>query len=168
MTADQTAMFGVPGRRSTAHEWVAGRRAEIDRLEAFLDDMHGALSVPSNPRVEIGVNWQHHLRVTVGTARRTGIGSDRVVTGRQLTAVIGPDIEVYDTTSSGQCVDDISLGKVGLRRSMTAQQVVDALVAAVGPDQCQVCGDHGDHTPGTDEAPYCAAHCPDRDEDSPA
>lgn len=121
-------------RVTSSAEWVAAQHEAIDRRATQLHQAHGDLVVPLNPHVDIRFVHGRGLLISVGTVTRTGRRQHRVITGRQLTAVFGRHgLEVFDTTRYDQLHDEIALGKVGLRRRATAQQVIDALAATVGP-----------------------------------
>lgn len=144
---------------STSADWLTARRAELDRIGARLDELHGPLTVPDNPAVTIGVNSDNHLRITVGTAVRPGRGPDRVVTGYQLAATMAPSgVIVIDITSCANPVDNEPLSRFRLARTSTAQTVIDRLAAHVGT-QCVTCGQPDDHD--VSGVLYCADCCPE-------
>ncbi len=115
-------LFATP---STSADWTAYMAARVDRLAARLDELHGTLHVPDGAPVTIAAYevWgEARLAIHVGTRRQY-----------RLTAVLtlGGGLELVDTTATDCHLHPVALGKVGLRRNSTAQNVVDALVTHV-------------------------------------
>ncbi len=123
---------------TTAADWSAPARARLDRHEARLADVFGALVLPEG--ANIAVPERHSgVAIVVRVGTMTWDRDTRTRTGRRLGAYIRrddwPSIEVFEADSMNEPWPggrQIALGRLKLTQRSTPQQVIDALARELG------------------------------------